>query len=131
MDDNFNNQKSREMNTTIKLAMTGFDNLKVAMQLTGQIFKRVEAYKVKDNTMILYWSDKGKNVQKLPYPMTPDQAAQFVWGWLENTPPDYSEPDTEAQAKRGNYMLGVGGYWMMNSMLISRSDRFGLSMVND
>lgn len=83
------------MNTTIQLAMTGFDNLKIAMQLTGQIFQRVKAYKVEKNTMILYWHDNGKDIQKLPYPMTPDQAAQFVWGWLENTPPDYPKPNTD------------------------------------
>lgn len=83
------------MNTTIQLAMTGFDNLKIAMQLTGQIFPRVKAYKVEKNTMILYWHDNGKDIQKLPYPMTPDQAAQFVWGWLENTPPDYPKPNTD------------------------------------
>lgn len=83
------------MDTTIQLAMTGANNLKTALQLCGQIFSKVVAYKVEKNTMILYWSDKGKDIQKLPYPMTPDQAAQFVWGWLENTPPDYPEPDTD------------------------------------
>lgn len=81
--------------TTLRLSMTGADNLKTALQLSRQIFSKIVAYKVEKNTMILYWHDKGKDIQKLPYPMTPDQAAQFVWGWLENTLPDYPEPDTD------------------------------------
>ena len=99
------------MNTTIQLAMTGFDNLKIAMQLTGQIFQRVKAYKVEKNTMILYWHDNGKDIQKLPYPMTPDQAAQYVWGWLENTPPDYPKPNTDGSTgKHGSCTPVVGRF---------------------
>lgn len=89
------------MNNELDIRLTGNSNLISAMQLTANIFKKVEAYKVEKNTMILYWNAKGKDIQKLPYPMTPEQAAQFVWGWLENANPDGHEPDTDGSVGKG------------------------------
>jgi len=83
------------MNTTIKLMMTGKENLLTAFHLATQIFKKIEGYKIINNTMILYWCEKGKDIVKFPYQMNSEQINEFVWGWLQNVEPNTPEPHTD------------------------------------
>lgn len=89
------------MNNELNIQLTGLQNLISAMKLTENIFKSIEAYKVEKNTMVLYWHAEGKNIQKLPYIMNSEQAAQFVWGWLEQTKPIDPEPYTDGSTGLG------------------------------
>ena len=85
----------------INVKLTRLQNLISVMKLTENIFSKIEAYKVEDNIMILYWHAYGSNIQKLPYRMTSEQAANFAWGWLKQTESTQEKPDTDASIEKG------------------------------
>ena len=63
----------------INVKLTGLQNLISVMKLTENIFSKIEAYKVEDNVMILYWHAYGSNIQKLPF-----RQITTMNPWLEN-----------------------------------------------
>jgi len=89
------------MNNNLSISLTGLKNLTASFELTGNMFDKAVAYKVEDNTMVLYWHEHGTNIQRLPYPMNPRQLADFVWGWLEYTKPTMKEPLTDGSTEVG------------------------------
>ena len=80
---------------------------KDAMSLIGKYgqFTKVEGYKVQDNHLLFYWYRDCKECEcPFPYDMTLEQAADFAWGWLQNTKPDCDRPDTDGSTAKGWYL---------------------------
>lgn len=44
---------------------------------------------------------KKECANSFPYDMTLEQAAEFAWGWLQNTQPNCKEPDTDGSVAKG------------------------------
>lgn len=51
-------------------------------------------------TLVLYWSDD-KTADKLPFPLTKDNVADFVQGWLDNSADYGEEPDIDGSCGKG------------------------------
>ena len=87
-------------NMHIDLSLVGLEEFRLAMKIACSKHSHVIGYRIHENTMILYWA-KNDNCILLPYEMDVNQVVNFVWGWLEKTPPNYPEPDHDGDNGRG------------------------------
>jgi hypothetical protein len=101
-------------NRKIELTLEGREDFNLAMKIAVED-KKVIGYRVHKNCLVLYWAEN-KNAQKLPYKMTVDEISNFVWGWLEKTEPEHSQPSHDGSNGKGFRMFNeawghVFGEW--------------------
>jgi hypothetical protein len=92
------------MHTEIKVTAAGKEMFSLAMQISMNHFKNIEAYKIDKGHLVLSWcfDEKFPNgYSKLPYKMNVGQAIDFVWGWLLANEPMEREPDTDGSTGKG------------------------------
>lgn len=106
------------MNNDIKIRYRGKHVFDIAMQVafTSEYEKQTTtacAYKVVDNKMFLLdgVKENDKSIQLFPYKMNLQQCISFVWGWLENTEPIASEPDSDGSVNQGFNITTDGCGW--------------------
>ena len=89
-------------NFCIDITGEGFETFKMAFLLVGaQTKKTVTGYRnCPGRGLILYWVNN-ENSKELPYEMNMDQAACFVWGWMQNTNCYEKAPDIDGDCKKG------------------------------
>lgn len=88
--DNFHFDMTSEGDEAFKTALKLFD---------VRVGRTVVGYRSDAKKMVLYWS-VSERATKLPYPMTFEQAANFVLGWLAHA--DYGpEPDHDGDNGKG------------------------------
>ena len=90
-------------NRAIDVTSEGKNDLSLALQLVWRNCAGAAAvwYKIKDNTMFLYWADpKDKDAVQLAYPHNLEQAVNFIHGWLNaiGYPP---QPDHDGDNGKG------------------------------
>ena len=88
----------------IKVLGIGEDCFKSVMSLIGKygFYHKVEGYKIENNNLLFYWcKDTEECACPFPYDMTLGQAAEFAWGWLQNTQPNWEKPDTDGSVVKG------------------------------
>lgn len=89
---------------TIKVTGTSKECFKSIMSLIGKYgyYHKVEGYKVEDNNLLFYWyKDTKECACQFPYDLTLEQAAEFAWGWIQNTQPGCEEPNTDGSVEKG------------------------------
>lgn len=87
-------------NRKITIKAEGKESFDLAMQLAFKTHNKAKGYLVQDNTLVFYWCDYDKAV-KLPFEMKVQDAINFAWAWLENTPPSTGEPDHDGDNYKG------------------------------
>ncbi len=75
--------------------------------------KVVTGYKIKENkTLVLFWADS-TNAEKMPYGMTPPQAAEFAYGWVTGSADYGQEPDHDGDNGKG-WRIYTGDWGQIN-----------------
>lgn len=102
-------------NFHFEMTSEGNEDFKTALKLFGgKSGRKVVGYRSDAKRMVLYWTDS-ERATKLPYPMTLEQAADFVLGWLAHA--DYGrEPDHDGSNGKGWHLFNeawghVDGEW--------------------
>lgn len=90
-------------NRQLMIKAEGKDCFDLAMRLAFNTYKKAKGYVVIDNTLVFYWADYEKAI-KLPFEMKVEDAINFAWAWLENTPCSTNEPDHDGDNGKG-YMV--------------------------
>ena len=101
-------------NRKIDLHLEGKEDFELAMKLAMDV-TMTEGYRIDKGMLILYKADSDRAI-KLPYKMGVHETINFVWGWLQQNPPQEKEPDHDGHNGRGfrifNESWGqVGGEW--------------------
>lgn len=87
-------------NRQITVKAEGKDSFDLAMRLAFKKFTKAKGYQVKDNTLVFYWADY-KEMTKLPFEMKVEDAINFAWAWLENTPISTKQPNHDGDNGKG------------------------------
>lgn len=95
-------------NLKIDVILQTRENFELAMKMAFDICSGSEAIRYRitpDRGMILYWTDSAEgrsdhDTERLPYKMKVEQAADFVWHWLQTV--DYGDqPDHDGSNGKG------------------------------
>ncbi len=96
---------------SLLVTMQGYKNFLLAFNLLFEIRGKAIAYKVEDNNLVLYdFPETKHNAVILPYPMNAEQAAAFVWGWLQTVSPTTPEPCGDGDTQVGWEIKGDSGH---------------------
>ena len=92
------------MDETLKAIFAGKDNLLKLFELAENFHRKYSGYQIKNGMMWLYWCEPKTLLMEgfvpFPYEMNSRQAAEFVYGWLENV--EYRhEPYTDGSVVKG------------------------------
>lgn len=62
--------------------------------------RKTIGYLVDNNRLALCWAEC-EGMVSVPYAMNVQQATDFVWGWVQNTLPNYKKPDHDGETEKG------------------------------
>lgn len=89
-------------NRRIDISAEGKKDFELAIQLSMGKYEKftTKGYRVFENKLVLYWTKSQQSIE-LPYEMNIDETINFVWGWLQKTPPIEQEPDHDGDNGKG------------------------------